>query len=73
MTIGQRIRAWRELRDLTERQLAEEIGVTPPAIYQWERHGKSPTLANLEEIARALRISMAQFYGPIPRSKRKAS
>lgn len=73
MTIGQRIRAWRESRGLSERQLAEAIGVTPPAVYQWERHGKSPTIANLQEIADAIGVSMERFYGPIPKPKRKAS
>lgn len=69
MTVGQRIRAWRKHAGLTERGLADAIGVTPPAIYQWERHGKIPTLNNLQKMVDAFGISMERFYGRTPKAK----
>lgn len=76
MTIGQRIAAWRNSRGMSQRSLAKKVGVTQGAVAQWEDDspkGTSPSQDNLEKTVTALRLTMAQFYGPIPKPKRKAS
>jgi transcriptional regulator with XRE-family HTH domain len=74
VTVGERIRAWRTTADMSERDLADKMGLTPPAIYQWERHGKVPSLGNLEKLVEIFGITMERFYGPLPKAKKaKAS
>lgn len=74
MDIGQRIAAWREAKGLSQQQLAEKIGVTYAAVYQWEVDGESrttPSLTKLEKCAEVFGVTMEQFYGPIPKAKTK--
>lgn len=74
--IGKRISEWREHKGLTPQELAEKVGVTPAAVYQWEGTGESkttPSLANLEKVCRALGISLAKFHGELPPKSARAS
>lgn len=61
---------------MTQRELADAVGVTRAAVFQWEGSGSgkptSPSVENVEKIAGALGVSMAVFFGDIPK-KRKAS
>ena len=52
------IRAARERRRLTQRELATLLGLTGGAINQWELGKNNPTLANLSELARVLDLPM---------------
>lgn len=54
-TIGQRIRALRRSKKLTQAQLAKIAGVSSPAVTEWEKDGYSPKAASLE--------SMANYFG----------
>lgn len=49
-------------------ELAQRIGVTRQAIDQIEAGG-NPRMKTLEAITATLGISLAQFFGPLPRSK----
>lgn len=76
MDLGARIAAWRKNRGLTQRELAEAIGVTAAAVYQWEGTGDShttPSQGNLEKVVGVLGLTMERFYGAIPKVKAKAS
>lgn len=71
-----RIKAWREVKEMTRQELADEVGVTVAAVYQWEGSGghiTSPSVAHLEKIVSALKITMGEFYGRVPRTRKAAS
>jgi transcriptional regulator with XRE-family HTH domain len=70
MTVGQRIAAWRKVRDVSQRELAAAIGVTQGAIAQWESGGKTmPSIEKLEKAVAALGLTMERFYGRVPKVK----
>ncbi len=52
------IRALREAADLTQLELAIRVGVTPSAVYNWERGKNEPKATQLRALARALGVSM---------------
>jgi transcriptional regulator with XRE-family HTH domain len=57
--LGGRIRTAREAAGLTLRRLAEATGLSQPFLSRLERGQVSASIANLLEIARALRLSVA--------------
>jgi len=71
MDLGTRIAHWRKLKGWSQAQLADRVGVTAAAVYQWEGSKKIekilPTTVSLLAIAKAFGISMQQFYGPLPK------
>ena len=74
MDVGSRIAAWRNHRRLSQRDLAEAVGVTQGAVAQWEGTGDTKggiSLDNLNRVVAALGLSMERFYGRVP--KRKAA
>ncbi len=56
-TIGQRIRALRRSKKLTQVQLAKIAGVSSPAVTEWEKDGYLPKAASLEAIANEFGVS----------------
>jgi transcriptional regulator with XRE-family HTH domain len=76
MDLGERIALWRKHKGLTQQQLAEAVGVTVGAVYQWEgcgddrKHHTAPSVANLEKLVAALGLTMGRFYGRLPRERR---
>ncbi len=71
MDLASRIAAWRKLKGLTQRELAEAVGVSAAAVYQWEGTGESktsPSQPHLEALVDALGLTMEKFYGRIPKS-----
>jgi transcriptional regulator with XRE-family HTH domain len=64
-TVGERIRFFRRLAGLRQRELAERVGVHRSAVCQWERGMCSPSLPNLEKVVRACGIEMRAFWGDI--------
>jgi transcriptional regulator with XRE-family HTH domain len=76
MDVGARIKAWREAKGWSQQELADAVGVTHAAVYQWEDTGENkttPSLAKLEKVAEAIGITMERFYGRIPKTLAKAS
>jgi transcriptional regulator with XRE-family HTH domain len=53
---GARIRAAREKRGWSQRELANEIGTTAQAVSLWENGEASPSSTNVFALARALRL-----------------
>ena len=39
MQIGETIRKYRKMRDMTQEEMANRLGVTPPAVNKWENGG----------------------------------
>lgn len=54
--LGETIRRLRKARHLTQKQVAEAMGVTPPAVTQWEADG-GIDLNNLKKLAKTLGTS----------------
>lgn len=68
-----RIRGWRESKGLSRQGLADKLGVTVAAVYQWEGsggHTAVPSTANLIAMAEVFGISMIQFWGKYPPVKK---
>lgn len=55
------IRALREHKHLTQRQLAERLGVTDKAVSKWETGKGLPDIALVEPLARELEVSVAEL------------
>ncbi len=51
--------------------LATRVGVSSVAVYQWEAGAYEPSHEHLAKVVEVLGISMAQFWGALP--KRRAS
>ena len=62
LQLGPRIRALRQARRLTLRDVAERAGVTESFLSQVERDVTSPSIATVGRIARALDLSIAQLF-----------
>src|SRR5947199_4803219 len=59
--VGRRVRALREARGLSLRDLADRSGVSAPMLSQVERGDTSPTLAVAGKIATGLGLSLSQL------------
>lgn len=57
--IGRRIQRLRSARDMTQRQLAEAIGVEPESISRAETGAISLSLSNIAKIAEVLSVAIA--------------
>lgn len=63
--IGERLRKVREARGLTQRALAERMGVEPETISRAETGALSLTLTNLAAMARVLALPMRELVAGI--------
>lgn len=58
MKIGQVIRKYRIEAGLTQKEMANRLGVTTPAVNKWEKGSSNPDIELLAPIARLLHISL---------------
>ncbi len=63
--IASSIRKHRGLRGLTQKQLADKVGVRFQHIYRWER-GVKPTARYLAKLASALDVDVSELTTPQP-------
>lgn len=70
--LGQRIRAERTAKKMTQEELAERAGLHPTYIGQVERGEKSLTVASLEKIVEGLEISFSDLFENIQPSTKPA-
>lgn len=74
MKLHERIHRWRKGADLTMEALAKKCGVSSAAVAQWEDpDGTTPTSENIEKIAKAVGVSMSEFWGGAPTAVTKKS
>lgn len=59
MTIGDRLKEWRDKRGITQEVLAEKSGISQGMIYKIERGITSPSIPTAERIAEALNIPIS--------------
>lgn len=62
LSVGARLRTLRQERELSQRRLAEQAGVSPNAISLIERNEISPSVATLQHLAGALSVKMSYFF-----------
>ena len=61
LALGNRIRALRRLKRMTQLQLAEQLGISVSQVSVIERGLKRPSAEQLEKIAAALNVSREEF------------
>lgn len=59
--IGKRIRKYREARQLTQKQLAERIGVSNTRVSNWEQGLNRPDADILATLCRVLNVSPSEL------------
>lgn len=64
--MNERIKKLRKIKGLTQTELAECIGVSRTAIYDWERGAYMPEGANLRKLAEALDTTVGYLVGETP-------
>jgi len=62
--IGRNIKKLRDERCVTQRQLAESIGISFQAVSKWETGTTTPDVTILPEIARFFEVSIDDLFKP---------
>ena len=65
LNIGQKLRAIRKDRGLSQRELATKAGLTNGTISLIEKNRTSPSVASLKSLLDAIPISMAEFFATL--------
>lgn len=61
---GERLRELRKERNLTQKQLAEEIGIyKSPSISEWELGKKEPCIDTIIKLSRVLNVTVGYLVG----------
>src|SRR5215475_12587286 len=60
--LGHKLRKLRKEQNLTQLELAQQVGITNGQVSTIERGVSSPSLATLHRIARALNVPMQEFF-----------
>ena len=63
MEIGQSIQEARKKAKLTQKELAEKVGIATITIQQYERGVRTPKIETIQKIAQALNIDVGVLYG----------
>lgn len=63
-SIGMRIRIFRVRRALSQKELADRLGVSPQAVSKWETDRACPDIAFLWPLCRILSVSTDQLLAP---------
>jgi transcriptional regulator with XRE-family HTH domain len=60
---GERLAYFRRSRGVTQKQLAEELGITQSAIANWERRSVTLSPEQIATLSRVLGISLDELFG----------
>lgn len=63
MEIGQRLKAFRNQKNITQNEVAESSGIHPVTIRKYETSVMEPKLVHIKKIASALNISIPSLLG----------
>ena len=61
MTVGERIKAARKKAGMTQKELADKLGIPYQGISQYERGIRNPKIATVKKIAEALQVSPSEL------------
>ena len=67
--ISKNIGKYRELAGMSQKELAQKLGVVPSRISNWETGANCPTIDILFEVCEILNVSINDIYGVYPDSK----
>lgn len=67
--ISTNITKYREQAGLSQKELAQQLGITPSRISNWEQGANCPTIDILFEVCKALHVSINDIYGVYPDSE----
>ena len=67
--ISKNIGKYREKAGLTQKELANKLGIVPSRISNWETGANCPTIDILFEVCEVLNVSINDIYGVYPDSK----
>ena len=62
MQISEQIRTYRKAANLTQEQLAHDLGISAPAVSKWERGAALPDVALLPALARLLGVDLNTLF-----------
>ncbi len=62
-TLGSRIAELRRKKNMTQEELAAELGVTPQAVSKWENDLSCPDIALLPQLARLFDVTTDELLG----------
>lgn len=62
---GERIAKWRAIRGWTYVQLQEKCGIWASKLHRLEHGHQEPKAVEIEQIAKAMGLTVPQFYGAI--------
>lgn len=68
-TFGQRLVASREKRNLSQKELAEKLGITPTRLNYWEKDKREPAIEMIKALAQALDVDTDYLIGHQPQNK----
>ena len=68
---GQRMAAFRVARGLSQRQLAEKLGMTRDQVVYYERDAKNPSMEVIEKVAAYFGVSVGELFNDTTRGKSK--
>ncbi len=70
MTGAELFRAWRERKGLTQKQVADRLGVSTTAVCDWENGKKVPRLGSLDAIERVTgrAVRVRAWLSPEPKA-----
>lgn len=63
MKVAQKIREARNVRNMTQMALADEMGVSYQAVSNWERGNSMPDISKLEQLCNVLHITIYELLG----------
>lgn len=72
MDLGDRIKLYRESAGLTQRELAQRLGMAESSVSQWETQGVTPRMPTLRNLAEVLEVPLGALMGyssPVPTGK----
>lgn len=73
MTIGENIRKYRKEKGLTQKELAERLGVSQAMITQYENGKRIPKIDTINNIAGALEMGIRRLYPDFSREEWETS
>ena len=72
-TFGQRLVASREKHNLSQKEFAERLGITPTRLNYWEKDKREPAIEMIKLIAQILDIDTNYLIGFQPKKKESPS
>lgn len=72
-TQGERIKKLRKSKGVTQKELANRLGISEQAVSKWEKNLSNPSTKNLLQIAKIFGVSITYFYQPEESQSKKIS